>query len=96
MAGGMYGRRGPGVPLRDRGSGVPPSPRGLSLPPVPAVRSRTRHAWARPGPGAAEVEALVISWQSNPEGWVAWVVCAVEEDQVVTVRLPASQLRPAS
>ena len=30
------------------------------------------------------MEALVISWQSTPEGWTAWVVCAVEEGQVVT------------
>jgi hypothetical protein len=37
----------------------------------------------------------VISWQSTPDGWAAWVVCAVEEDQVVTVLLPASHLRPA-
>ena len=88
----MYGRRGPGVPLRDR---VPGMPSGLSLPAVPAGRSRTRHAWARLQPGAAEVEALVISWQSTPDGWAAWVVCAVEEDQVVTVLLPDSQLRPA-
>lgn len=95
MAGGMYGRRGPGVPLTDRGSGMPSSPPALSLPAGPTVRSRTRHAWARPRPAAAEVEALVISWQSTPDGWAAWVVCAVEEDQVVTVLLPASQLRPA-
>ncbi|WP_367181627.1 zinc-ribbon domain-containing protein [uncultured Serinicoccus sp.] len=95
MAGGMYGRRGSGVPLRDRGSDIPPSHAALSLPSVPPARSRTRHAWARLRPGAAEVEALVISWQNTHEGWAAWVVCAVEEDQVVTVRLPASQLRPA-
>lgn len=91
----MYGRRGPGVPLQDRGPGMPSSPTALSLPPVPPARSRARHAWARLRPGAVEVEALVVSWQSTPDGWVAWVVCAVEEDQVVTVRLPASQLRPA-
>lgn len=42
------------------------------------------------------MEALVISWQSTPEGWAAWVVCAVEEGQVVTLLLPASQLRPAT
>lgn len=92
----MYGQHGPGVPLRDRGSGMSPSsPVALSLPPIPPARSRTRHAWARPRPAAAEVEALVISWQSTPDGWAAWVVCAVEDDQVVTVLLPASQLRPA-
>lgn len=92
----MYGRRGPGVFLQDRVAGAPASPAALAPPPISTVRPRRRrHAWARLRPGAAEVEALVISWQSTPDGWAAWVVCAVEEDQVVTVRLPASQLRPA-
>lgn len=31
----------------------------------------------------------MVSWQSTPDGWAAWVVCAVEDDQVVTVLLPA-------
>lgn len=91
----MYGRRGPGVALRDRVPGAPSSPATLSLPPVPSARPRTRHAWARLKPGAAEVEALAVSWQSTSDGWAAWVVCAVDKDQVTTVLLPASQLRPA-
>lgn len=89
----MYGRHGPGAPLRDRGS-VTATPAPTSPPSVPE-RSGRRHAWARPRPGAAEVEALVISWQSTPDGWAAWVVCAIEQDQDVTLLLPASQLRPA-
>jgi len=36
-----------------------------------------------------------VSWRSTPEGWVAVVVCAVDEDQAMTVVLPAGLLRPA-
>jgi hypothetical protein len=96
MAGGMHGRRGPGVPLRDRGPNVPSTAAPGPFTPVLRSRSRARHAWASLRPGVPEVEALVVSWQSTPDGWSAWVVCAVEDDQVVTLLLPASQLRPAT
>jgi len=69
------------------------SPRLPSAP--PASRPRRRHAWARIRPGGPEVEALIVSWRSTPEGWVAVVVCAVDEDQAMTVVLPAGLLRPA-
>lgn len=90
----MYSRRGPGVPLMERGTNhhlSPVSPPSAS----PPSRPRRRHAWARLRPGAPEVEALVISWRSTPEGWVAMVVCAVDDDQAMTVVLPATLLRPA-
>lgn len=73
VAGGMYGWRGPSVPLRDRGSGVPTSRVAPSYPSVPSVPARTRHAWARLRPGAAKVEALgSVGRAPLRGGWPGW------------------------
>ena len=90
----MHGRRGPGVPLRDRGSVQVTT--DTSRPVMrPAGRApTTRHAWATLEPGQAPIPALVISWHQSPTGWMAWVVVVLEE-QAATRYLPATQLRPA-
>lgn len=90
----MYGKRGPGVPLRDRGRVTVTTDVA-----TPALRPAgqapaTRHAWATFENLPDPVPVLVISWHRSATGWQAWVVLVVD-DQAVTRFLPAAQLRPA-
>ncbi len=105
MAGGGYGRRGPGVPLGQRGA-APVAASGAARPwetptvidsgqlPVPGTVTPThRHAWlVRPGKAPAAV--LVLRWSRSHEGWMAAVVMADEQDRGVLLTVPADQLQP--
>lgn len=94
VAGGMYGKRKPGVPLRDRGH-VPVTTEvaAPALRPA-ATRPATRHAWATLDPHRDPVPALVVSWHRSASRWQAWVVIVVD-DQAVARYVPARHLRPA-
>lgn len=91
----MYGKRGPGVPLRDRGRLQATATEAQPAPLRPAGHApATRHAWATLELNEAPVPALVVSWHRSAMGWQAWVVVVIN-DQAATRYLPAAQLRPA-
>lgn len=105
MAGGGYGRRGPGIPLGQRAAGAAgaagtarpwetPTVVDSGQPPVPGTVTPThRHAWLiRPGHAPAAV--LVLRWAHSHEGWMAAVVMADEQDRGVLLTVPADQLQP--
>lgn len=94
MAGGMYGRRGPGIPLKDRGRAGAPAFASRVAP--SAATPRRRHAWAMLAPGQDAVEVLVVEWFRDQAGEWAARVALVQDGQVITAQIPARQLRPAS
>lgn len=62
--------------------------------PVPGTHTPThRHAWIV-RPGEAPVAVLVLRWARSPEGWLATVVMADEQNRGVLATVPATQLQP--
>jgi hypothetical protein len=86
MAGGMRGKREPGLSLAERSR----------LSGVGSVGSGPRrHCWVTgPQEDAGPFPGLVLQWQRTGDSWRAWVVYLVADDTAVMAWVPSSRLRP--